>query len=108
MDDLTSFRLDETAVRAAMSAFSPIIAELDSMVDELRVVADDLRRDCAGHHSGLVFEMGHRPLAESATGAVEQLLGAVTGTIDDIHRACEELSATDRDALGVQTLDGRV
>jgi hypothetical protein len=107
MDDLTSFRFDESAVRAAVSGFSPIIAELDSILDELGALSDDVRRDCSGHHSGTVFEAGHGPLAESATATVDQLLRAVTGTVDDIARACAEWLATDRDSRGVLTFDGR-
>jgi hypothetical protein len=108
MDDLTSFRLDETVVRAAVHGFSPIIAELDSILGELDVLADDLRRDCSGHRSGVVFEAGHRHLAESAKRTVEQLRGAITGTVDDIHRASAELSATDHGIRGVGSLDGTV
>jgi hypothetical protein len=107
MDDTTSFRLDATAVRAGVSGFEPLIAELGAIVQELDVVADDLRQQCAAHHSGALFDVGHRRVADSTSAAVEWLHGAVTAHLENVHRACAELQSADRETRIGDVMDGR-
>lgn len=94
-DPGSEVRIDTDEASAALRLLEPMITEVESALDEVDQIADQVRGDCAAHPSGAVFGVGHRHLADASSVALEQLRLALSGYVDDVRRATVHLTAAD-------------
>ncbi len=88
-------RIDTPAAVAALLRLEPVIAEVESALDEVADIAEQVRGQCAAHPSGAVFDVGHGQMAEASTRALEELRRALSGYADDVRLAVAHLGRAD-------------
>lgn len=91
-------RIDAPAALEALRHLGPVIAEVEAALGEVTVIAAQVHSDCARHHSGAVFGVGHQHMTATSITALEDLREALSTYADDVRRATVDLSAADAES----------
>lgn len=106
MDDVSGSDLlvDDAALAAAVHRIAPLVEEVDAVLTEVDAIICDLRRDCAGHHTGAAFDSAQTTSARVTETELRVVRAAVLAFTDKLSRTSTEFVDSDADvAAGLGT-----